>query len=348
MRGVFLWKTASKFQPGPSSAMQQAVDHFFALLSTSPGLWICVVFVFGLLVGSFLNVVIHRVPIMLEREWRAQAEQIMNEQPTQGADPASARTDVQKGTQRKSPEALAPPPKAAPYNLVVPRSACPKCGAMITATQNIPVISWLLLKGKCAQCGVGISPRYPLVELLTAVLSALVAWKFGFTWYTCAALVLTWTLIALSGIDIDLQLLPDNITLPLVWLGLLISLVGTVPELGLPPDTRSSIIGAVAGYLSLWSVYHVFKLLTGKEGMGYGDFKLLAALGAWMGWQMLLPIILLSALAGSVVGIANIAIRGRDRDLPIPFGPYLAVAGWIALMWGEQLVGSYMRLSGMR
>jgi leader peptidase (prepilin peptidase)/N-methyltransferase len=323
--------------------MQPAVDHLFALLDTSPALWICVVFVLSLLVGSFLNVVIHRVPIMLEREWRTQAEQIMSEQQTAagGLPPALASAESRPGANTAGAE-----PR--PYNLVVPRSACPKCGAMITATQNIPVISWLLLKGKCAKCGVRISARYPLVELLTAVLSALVAWKFGFTGYTCAALMLTWTLIALSGIDIDLQLLPDNITLPLVWLGLLVTLAGTGPGLGLPPDTRSSIIGAVAGYLSLWSVYHVFKLLTGKEGMGYGDFKLLAALGAWMGWQMLLPIILLSALAGSVVGIANIVIRGRDRDLPIPFGPYLAVAGWIALMWGDQLVGSYMRLSGMR
>jgi leader peptidase (prepilin peptidase)/N-methyltransferase len=318
--------------------MQQSFDHVFALLSASPALWIAVVFVFGLLVGSFLNVVIHRVPVMLQREWRSQAEQILSELP---ADGAQAGATLPKPTQT-------PAPQAAPYNLVVPRSACPKCGSMITAAQNIPVVSYLLLKGKCANCGVGISIRYPVVELLTAILSAVVAWKFGFTWYTGAALILTWTLIALSGIDIDLQILPDNMTLPLVWLGLLITLAGTVPEAGLPPDTRSSIIGAVAGYLSLWSVYHAFKLLTGKEGMGYGDFKLLAALGAWLGWQMLLPVILLSALAGSVIGIGNILIRGRDRDLPIPFGPYLAIAGWIALVWGEELVGTYMRFSGMR
>jgi len=194
---------------------------------------------------------------------------------------------------------------------------------------------------------VRISPRYPVVELTTAILSALVAWKFGFVWYTGAALLLTWSLVALSGIDIDHQLLPDSITLPLLWIGLLLSLAGTVPAIGLPVDPRSSIIGAVAGYLSLWSIYQLFKLLTGKEGMGYGDFKLFAALGAWMGWQMLLLIILLSAFTGAVVGIAMIVIRGRDRNIPIPFGPYLAGGGWIALMWGQELVGSYLRVSGL-
>lgn len=311
--------------------MHQITEHLVEFFSASPAAWIGVVFIFSLLIGSFLNVVIHRLPIMLDREWREQAEQILNEQPNTGPHQTTHA-----------------PPSPQKYNLVVPRSACPKCEAQITAAQNIPVLSYLLLKGKCANCGAPISIRYPIVELLTAVLSALVAWRFGFTWFTGPALVLTWALIALSAIDIDLQLLPDNMTLPLVWLGLLVTLLGTQGEPGLPPDTRSSIIGAVAGYLSLWSVYHLFKLLTGKEGMGYGDFKLLAALGAWMGWQMLLPIILLSALAGSVVGIANIAFRGRDRDLPIPFGPYLAVAGWIALMWGEALVSSYLRFSGMR
>jgi leader peptidase (prepilin peptidase) / N-methyltransferase len=280
------------------------------------------VFIFSLLVGSFLNVVIHRVPIMLERDWRSQAEQILK--PDQSGEKQLER-----------------------YNLVVPRSACPKCGAMITAAQNIPVLSFLLLKGKCAKCGTKISARYPIVELGTAILSALVAWKFGFVWYTAAALVLTWMLIALSGIDIDHQLLPDNMTLPLVWVGLLLSLAPTIAAIGLPVDPRTAIIGAVAGYLSLWSVYHLFKLLTGKEGMGYGDFKLFAALGAWLGWQMLPLIILLSAFTGAVVGITLIAVRGRDRNIPIPFGPYLAAAGWIALMWGDELVGSYLRFSGI-
>ena len=218
---------------------------------------------------------------------------------------------------------------------------------MITAWQNIPVVSYLWLGGKCASCGVKISPRYPAVELLTALLSAAVAWKFGFVWYTGAALVLTWSLVALSGIDVDHQLLPDGITLPLLWMGLLLSLIGPVSSIGLPVDPQSSILGAAGGYLSLWSVYHVFKLLTGKEGMGYGDFKLLAALGAWFGWQMLLLIILLSAFTGAVVGIVAIVARGRDRNIPIPFGPYLAGGGWVALMWGQDLVGSYLRASGM-
>ena len=265
---------------------------------------------------------------MLERDWRTQAEEILRgPQPDAGLQPDA--------------------PAQPRYNLVVPRSACPKCGAMITAAQNIPVISYLLLRGKCASCGVRISPRYPLVELGTAILSAAVAWKFGFVWYTAAALLLTWVLIALSGIDIDHQLLPDNMTLPLLWLGLLLSLAATIPAIGLPVDPRSSIIGAVAGYLSLWSVYHAFRLLTGKEGMGYGDFKLFGALGAWLGWQMLLPILLLSAFSGAVIGIAMIALRGRDRNIPIPFGPYLAAAGWIALMWGDELVSSYFRFAGV-
>jgi len=271
--------------------------------------------------------VIHRVPLMLEREWHSQAEEILR-----GKEDVGLKPDLQADPHRK-------------YNLVVPRSACPKCGARITAAQNIPVVSYLLLGGKCASCGAKISMRYPLVELGTAVLSALVAWKFGFVWYTATALLLTWMLIGLTGIDIDHQLLPDSMTLPLVWLGLLLSLAAT--GIGLPVDPRSSIIGAAAGYLSLWSVYHVFRLLTGKEGMGYGDFKLFAALGAWLGWQMLLPIILLAAFTGAVLGILMIALRGRDRNIPIPFGPYLAAAGWIALMWGDQLVSTYLHLAGV-
>jgi leader peptidase (prepilin peptidase)/N-methyltransferase len=218
---------------------------------------------------------------------------------------------------------------------------------LITASQNIPVISYLFLRGKCANCSVKISPRYPIVELATAILSAFVAARFGFHWYTGAALLLTWYLVALSVIDFDTQLLPDNMTLPLVWMGLLLSIAGTDASIGLPPTMKDSIIGAVAGYLSLWSVYWLFKLITGKEGMGYGDFKLFAALGAWMGWVMLPLIILLSAFTGAVVGIALIVARGRDRNIPIPFGPYLAAAGWIALMWGDQLVGAYLRVSGI-
>ena len=331
--------------------MQDVVGELVSLFANSQGAWIALVFVFSLLVGSFLNVVIHRVPVMLEREWRSQAEQILSQQ--QNADAAEAPTlpspasEGGKQIANSEPTASSPQP-AAPYNLFVPRSACPKCGSLITASQNIPVISYLLLRGKCANCGVKISPRYPIVELATAILSALVASRFGFHWYTGAALLLTWFLVALSVIDFDTQLLPDNMTLPLMWIGLLLSIAGTDAAIGLPPTMKDSIIGAVAGYLSLWSVYWLFKLITGKEGMGYGDFKLFAALGAWMGWVMLPLIILLSAFTGAVVGIALIVTRGRDRNIPIPFGPYLAAAGWIALMWGDQLVGAYLRVSGFR
>lgn len=308
--------------------MQDLLGSLLFMLATSSAAWIASMLIVGLLVGSFLNVVIHRLPIMMEREWQAQAEEIVG------------------------PRAYEPPaPDRAPpavYNLVVPRSACPKCGTMITAAQNIPVISYLLLGGACANCGARISIRYPLIELLTGALSALVAWKFGFTWYCGAALVLTWSLVALSAIDFDHQLLPDDITLPLLWVGLLLSVAPTIAEFGLPVDSSSSIIGAAAGYVSLWSIYKLFKRLTGKEGMGYGDFKLLAALGAWLGWQMLLVIVLISAFAGTVVGVTLIALRGRDKDIPIPFGPYLAVAGWIALMWGDELIGGYLRATGLQ
>lgn len=325
--------------------MQDVLDTLIDVLVASPFGWVALVFIFSLLVGSFLNVVIHRVPIMLDREWKAQAAEILSQVVTDRESRGETRPTADSGQSQSAPAPT--PAPSAPYNLFIPRSACPKCGTMITATQNIPVISYLLLKGKCAKCGTRISARYPIVELSTAILSALVAWKFGFTWYTGAALLLTWFLVALSVIDFDTQLLPDNMTLPLMWIGLLLSLAGTIPQIGLPVDTRSSIIGAVAGYLSLWSVYHLFKLITGKEGMGYGDFKLFAAFGAWLGWQMLPLIILLSAFTGAVVGIALIVVRGRDRNIPIPFGPYLAAAGWIALMWGDELVGSYLRVSGI-
>lgn len=289
------------------------------LLSASTPVFIGVVFVLGLLVGSFLNVVIHRVPVMLERTWRQECLAL------EGKEPA--------------PEA--------PYDLVRPRSACPGCKAPITALQNIPVVSWLALKGRCANCRKPISARYPLVELFTALLSALVAWQFGATWTTSAALVLTWFLVALAFIDIDTQLLPDSMTLPLLWLGLLVALV--LPHATgarLPVDLRSAVIGALAGYLSLWSVYHLFRLLTGKEGMGYGDFKLLAALGAWLGWHMLLPIIIGAAGVGALTGIAAIVLRRRDKGVPMAFGPYLAAAGWLMLMFGPQLVDSYLSLYG--
>jgi leader peptidase (prepilin peptidase) / N-methyltransferase len=311
--------------------MQTTLAMWSQLFQSSPALWMTVVFILSLLIGSFLNVVIHRVPIMLDRAWRAGAQEILGQKPM-------ATEQIKDPT--------------APFNLLAPRSACPKCGAMITAARNVPVVSYLLLRGRCANCRAPISPRYPLVELITAIASAVVAWKYGFGWQAAAALVFTWMLVGLSLIDFDHQLLPDNMTLPLLWMGLLLSLAGSspgnAPEYAIPVDPRSSILGAVAGYLSLWSVYQAFKLLTGKEGMGYGDFKLLAALGAWMGWQMLLPIILLSAFTGAVVGIALIVVRGRDRNIPIPFGPYLAAAGWIALLWGPELVDGYLRMSKLR
>jgi len=294
-------------------------------------------------VGSFLNVVIHRLPVMLDRQWRAQAEEILGAGETvaqPGQPPVSAATVGQPA----GPAANA----QQPYNLIVPRSACPHCGTEIKTHQNIPVLSYLLLGGRCANCRARISPRYPVVELGTAILSAAVVWRYGWEWQSAAALVFTWALVALTVIDLDHQVLPDVITLPLMWLGLLLSLVWQPgPALAIPVDPWSAIIGAAAGYLSLWLVYWAFKLLTGKEGMGYGDFKLFAAFGAWMGWQMLPLVILLSAFTGAAIGILLIALRGRDRNIPIPFGPYLAAAGWIALMWGPQIVGGYLHLAGL-
>ncbi|HEY3784460.1 MAG TPA: A24 family peptidase [Steroidobacteraceae bacterium] len=296
------------------------------LLASSPAAFIGTCLVLGLVVGSFLNVVIYRVPIMLERQWRAQSAEL------------SDTSDVG-----------APQPPQAPFNLIVPRSACPACKAPITALQNIPVISYVLLRGRCSSCGASIGLRYPLVEALTGVLSAAVAWKYGFGWPTATAIVLTWFLIALTFIDLDHQLLPDNLTLPLLWIGLLLSLWG--PQTGrvpVPADMHSAIVGALAGYLSLWSVYHLFRLLTGKEGMGYGDFKLFAALGAWLGWKMLLPIILVAAVVGAVVGVGLIVLRGQNRATPIAFGPFLAAAGWLMLMFGPELVNGYLGLFAPR
>jgi leader peptidase (prepilin peptidase)/N-methyltransferase len=324
--------------------MQDVSNQLNLLFTELPLVWIGFIFILSLLIGSFLNVVIHRIPIMLERDWKSQATEILS---SKDAVSSATSAEASRDSSKSEPTAYSLQPTAR-FNLIVPRSRCPNCNTLITAAQNIPVLSYLFLKGKCANCGVRISPRYPIVELSTALLSAIVAWKFGFSWTTGAALLLTWTLIALSCIDFDTQLLPDNMTLPLMWIGLLLSLWGgDLQNATIPVDPRSSIIGAVVGYLSLWSVYWLFKLVTGKEGMGYGDFKLFAAFGAWMGWQMLPLIILLSAFTGAVVGIALIVIRGRDRNIPIPFGPYLAAAGWIALLWGDELVGSYLRMSGL-
>jgi leader peptidase (prepilin peptidase)/N-methyltransferase len=284
------------------------------LIAHSPALLVGVVFALGLLVGSFLNVVIYREPIRLQNEWRDEAQRVLGEEP----------------------------PAREPFNLIRPGSCCPACKAPIRAWQNVPVLSWLLLGRRCAGCKAPISVRYPLIELATGLLSAAVAWRYGFTMATACGLLVTWFLIALSGIDYDTQYLPDSLTLPLLWLGLLASLLVREPA-ALPVTPERAILGAAAGYLSLWAVYWLFRLATGKEGMGYGDFKLLAALGAWLGPGMLLPIVLLSAGVGSVVGIAMMLILGRDRQLPIPFGPYLAAAGWIAMLWGPDLVAVWSR-----
>ena len=250
---------------------------------------------------------------MLERSWTAECKELLNPD-----------------------EELA---QAEKYNLSVPRSQCPACDHKIKAIENIPIISYLFLKGKCKSCGVTISPQYPLVELFTAVLTTFIVWKFGFSWQALGAVLLTWSLIALSGIDIKTHLLPDNITLPLLWLGICFNLFSTFT------DIKSSIYGAIFGYLALWTVFHLFKLVTGKEGMGYGDFKLLAALGAWLGWQSLPLIILLSSAVGAVFGVVMIATKLHERSQPIPFGPYLAVAGWIAMLYGNQLIDMYLNIT---
>jgi leader peptidase (prepilin peptidase) / N-methyltransferase len=268
------------------------------LLAASQPLLITCTGVLGLLVGSFLNVVIYRLPRIMEARWQHEARDLLSLAPVESA----------------------------PLSLVKPASACPACGVGIKPWQNIPVLSWLWLRGRAACCGVAIGVRYPLVELLTGLVSAACAWHFGFSLECAGALLLTWSLVALAFIDLDTQLLPDDITLPLLWAGLLFSLIGGLASLS------DAVIGAMAGYLSLWLVFWAFKLATGKDGLGYGDFKLLAALGAWLGWQALPQVILLSSLVGAISGIALIALRRQQRGSPMPFGPFLAAAGWLALM----------------
>jgi leader peptidase (prepilin peptidase) / N-methyltransferase len=287
------------------------------LTTLSPYGFIALIGVIGLLVGSFLNVVIYRLPIMMHRDWRKECMDYLQLN-------LDSIDDVDK-----------------PFNLTLPLSRCPECKTAIKPYQNIPVISYIFLKGRCAQCHHPISWRYPAIELLTAAASIAIAWHFGNSLQTVFALLLTWSLIALSFIDIDKQLLPDSITLPALWLGLLLS-VFTVFA-----DAHTSIIGAAAGYLTLWTIYHLFKLATGKEGMGYGDFKLLAVLGAWLGWQYLPIIVLLSSLVGAIIGSAMIVFGNRERNNPIPFGPYLAAAGWIALLWGKPINQLYLGLIGL-
>lgn len=272
----------------------------------------CVV-VLGLLVGSFLNVVAYRLPKMLMRDWRAQAREVL-EMPTK---------DVEET-----------------FNLVLPNSSCPNCGHEIKPWENIPLLSWLFLRGKCSGCKQAISVRYPLVELACGVLSGVIAWQFGVSWEALAMLVLTWGLLAMSLIDADQQILPDVLVLPLLWLGLILNSFGLFTSL---PD---ALWGAVIGYMSLWSIFWLFKLVTGKEGMGYGDFKLLALLGAWGGWQVLPLTILLSSVVGAVLGVIILRLQRNSYSNPIPFGPYLAVAGWIALIWGDAITSSYLQFAG--
>jgi leader peptidase (prepilin peptidase)/N-methyltransferase len=281
------------------------------LLESSPVAFATVVALFGLLIGSFLNVVIYRLPILMERTWSRQCHELLE------LDASEAAGEH-------------------PFNLVRPGSSCPKCGHRIRAIENIPVVSYLALKGRCAACREPIPVRYPLIELVTAIASVVTALHFGFSLQAAAALGFTWALIPLCVIDYDRQLLPDNITLPLLWAGLALSLWGVFV------DSQASIIGALAGYLSLWGIYHLFKLATGKEGMGYGDFKLLAAIGAWVGWQALPVVILFSSIVGAATGILLILLKGRERSQPIPFGPFLACAGWITLLWGQDIIRFYL------
>ena len=287
--------------------------YFISLLQSSPEFFISFVTILGLFIGSFLNVVIYRLPLMMKREWQSQCDQLNG-----------------KETQTLPP-----------FTLSIPRSHCPHCKHTISASENIPLISYIALKGICKQCKAGISARYPLVEILSATLSGIIAWQFGFEWSSFSALLLTWALIVLTFIDIDHQLLPDSITLPLIWLGIFVNLFSIHTEL------QSSIIGAMAGYLSFWLIFQGFKLITNKEGMGYGDFKLLAALGAWLGWSLLPSIILLSSLIGVLVGISLILLKQRQRDNLISFGPYLAAVGWLALIWGAQINTAYLDWLGL-
>ena len=285
-----------------------------AFLDQNPQLGYPLVAGLGLLVGSFLNVVILRLPRRMEWEWKRDAREVLEQ-----------------------PELYDPPPPG----IVVERSHCPHCGHQLSWYENIPLFSWLALRGKCRRCKTPISIQYPLVELLTGVLCALCVWRFGFGWQGFGACLLTCFLIALSGIDLRTQLLPDSLTLPLMWLGL----IAASDNLFMP--AKPALLGAIAGYVSLWSVWWVFKQVTGKEGMGHGDFKLLAALGAWVGLAGVLPIILLSSVVGAVVGSIWLAMKGRDRATPIPFGPYLAIAGWIVFMWGDALIGVYRGYAGI-
>ncbi|GIU46737.1 prepilin peptidase [Shewanella algidipiscicola] len=300
------------------------MTQFIDLMAQHPWLFAAISFVFAATIGSFLNVVIHRLPVMMKREWQQECNQYLKEYHQALIAPIADKLDA--------------PIDAFPakYNLIVPGSACPKCNTTIKPWHNLPIVGWLMLRGRCASCSMPISPRYPVIEAITGVAIAYLALHFGPSWQFALATLLTFALLTLTFIDLDEMLLPDQITLPLLWLGLLINLNGTFAT------STDAIIGAAAGYLSLWSVFWGFKLLTGKEGMGYGDFKLLAVFGAWLGWQLLPLIILLSSVVGAVVGIAMIVNKKINSGNPIPFGPYIAIAGWIAMLWGEQIVNAYL------
>ncbi|MEO8331346.1 MAG: A24 family peptidase [Gallionella sp.] len=320
------------------------MTELFQLLQSSPLLFTGMFAVLGLMVGSFLNVVIHRLPKMMEMGWQQQCDELSRRDDSE----SQTSADKYNPVLREPVSDNIPSPAATidgsdyalhtPYNLIVPRSACPHCNHSISAWENIPIVSYLLLRGKCKGCGAAISPRYPVVEAVSGILCAFAAWHFGFGWAAVGALLFVWALLALTAIDLDTQLLPDDITLPLLWAGLMFNLFGVYTSL------HSAVLGAVIGYLTLWGVYWLFKLITGKEGMGYGDFKLLAAMGAWLGWQMLPLIILLSSLVGAVVGITLIVALKHGRNIPIPFGPYLAGGGLIALFWGQTLTQEYLYL----
>lgn len=298
------------------------------VVSETPWLLYGVTVLFGLMIGSFLNVVILRLPRIMELEWQRDCAELQEATNGDGPPPLDSATTDDKS-------------KVEPFGLSRPASHCPACGHRIRPWENIPVVSYLALRGRCSACRARISPRYPLIETLTAVLSLVVVWQFGVTPQAAAALVFTWAMIALAVIDFDTQLLPDVITLPLLWLGLIFSLFGVFV------DAETAIMGAIAGYLSLWTVFQLFRLLTGREGMGRGDFKLLALFGAWMGWQALPQIILLSAVPGAIIGIALIALGRHQQRAPMPFGPYLAIAGWISLLWGADITNAYLRWSGL-
>lgn len=288
------------------------MEPLIAQLQANAWFFYTLIIFLGLSVGSFLNVVIYRLPIMLDKEWTRQCHDYLQHEPDENQ------------------------PEDKTFTLSYPPSTCPQCQHKIRFWENIPVVSYIILGGKCSNCKATISIQYPLVETISAILSVFIAWHFGVTPQTMAALILTWSLIALSMIDAQKQILPDNITQPLLWLGIIVNIPGLFTTI------ESSVIGAIAGYLFLWSVYHIFRVLTGKEGMGYGDFKLLAVLGAWTGWEMLPLIIVLSSVIGAIIGITMITFKKHDKNVPIPFGPYLAIAGWLAFLWGPQMTQAWL------